>query len=363
MIESVQSIIKNKSYPQILLMFGEEDFLLEEDYNQLISFLLSNGGNEYDFEIFDAEESGSEEQLRRIVDSCIAFPFIAERRIVVVRHFDKLFSSRSKKFNEKSAFARYLANPQKSTFLILLASVDSLSGLAAAMSDSRNASKAQKIISGAKYPYSILLDKYSWTEYAKIYESGYASWIKKKFNEAGRTISDDACQYLVANTASSLRELYNQADKVITYMNDKKEANLDLVSSVIGFSKVYNVFELQKVIGKRNLNDAMYILQKMLQEESQEILILTMLTRYFITLWKLSEAAKNEADKYKIADSAGINRYFINEYMDALKKYSPKEIEDSFEYLVETDELLKSTSIDKPALMQQMLINIMEPKK
>jgi len=43
MIESLDSLLKNKDYPSILLMFGEEEFLLDEALHKLTKSVLQNG--------------------------------------------------------------------------------------------------------------------------------------------------------------------------------------------------------------------------------------------------------------------------------------------------------------------------------
>jgi len=362
MLESLDNLLKNKDYPPILLLFGDEEFLLDEALHKLIKTVVQSGVDDYDFETFDGDESGSAKVLERIVDSCVQFPFISEKRVVVVKNFNSLFSASAKKYDEKSAFARYLANPQKTTFLVLTADVDSLNGLSLAMKDSKTASKAQKIISSAKYPYNIIIDKYSWIEYPKVYDNTYPAWVKKRFAHYGKEISEEACQLLVTQSAQSLRELYNQIEKISIYAKDVDRIEVKTVTEVAGFSRVYNVFELQKTVGRRNLPDSLNIVERMLRAESQEVLIITMLTRYFITLFKLIEVSQSTSDKFQIAGKAGLNPYFVTEYLEALRHYAPQEIERAFGFLAETDEQLKSSSVDGTLLLQKMLINIMEKR-
>ncbi len=362
MIETVENIIKNKQYPSILLMFGEEDFLLEEAYHKLIKSVLKDGENEFDFEMFDGSESGPSKVLERIVDSCVQFPFVSEKRVIAVKHFDSLFSGNIKKFDEKSPFARYLANPQKTTFLILLADVDSLNGLSASMKDSKTVGKAQKLISSAKYPFNIIVDKFSWMEFPKVWDNSYPVWVKSRLAKFGKNITEDACLLLISQTAQNLWELNNQIEKIAIYSKDVNEIDANIVTQVVGFSRVYNVFELQKMIGRRNLSESLNIVDKMLRTESQEVLIITVMTRYFIALFKMLEAAQNTTDKYQLAGQVGVSPFFVAEYLEAVRRYSPQEIEKAFSYLAETDEKLKSSSVSGVLLLQKMLINIMEKK-
>ena len=95
-IDSLNIILKENKIPSVLLMFGEEDFLLDEDYDKLITKLLPNEEAKYDFEYIDATES----DFNRIVDSCSSYPFVNTHRIVVLNNFDNLADKHSKKDNQ-----------------------------------------------------------------------------------------------------------------------------------------------------------------------------------------------------------------------------------------------------------------------
>ncbi len=99
----------------------------------------------------------------------------------------------------------------------------------------------------------------------------------------------------------------------------------------------------------------------MLAVDRAEMLILSILTRYFIALWKLAESGKvSEQNKYEIARTVGVSPFFLNDYVIALQRFGIYRIDRAFSIICETDEALKTSSTDSLYLMQKMLINIME---
>jgi DNA polymerase III delta subunit len=98
----------------------------------------------------------------------------------------------------------------------------------------------------------------------------------------------------------------------------------------------------------------------MLANESQEMLILTMVARYFIILWKMLELAGRNKSNADIAREVGVSPFFVQEYFQALGKYKPAEIERAITLLTTTDELLKSTSQNSTAVIQKMVMDIIE---
>ena len=359
MIENYNKFLKSKEYPPILILFGEEDFLVEEAYTKLINSMNLTKESSYDFETFNAEDK--DVTLNRIIDSCSAFPFVSERRIVAVKHFEKLFSGNySKKTYENTPFDKYIKSPQATTFLIIIANNDKLKGMAAAVKKDGGNAKSSKKVNAAKYPYNILLAEHKWIEFPKVYESSFHSWVSGRLKSKGKNISPEACEFLIAQSEQSLRTLQNEVDKLVAYAGNKEDITIDDVSKVVGSSRVYNIFELQKAIGKRDLPKSMEIVENMLATERQEMLIMTMLARYFLILWKLIEESRRTSNQYELAGKVGVAPFFVPEYLNSLRNYTVDELDNAFIELAEADEKLKSSSTDGIIVIQNMLLKIMD---
>lgn len=360
MMTTVDNIISDKKYPKILFLFGEEEFLLEEAYEKLLEFFLSEDKSYSESEIKDAEEHSQTD----IINSCNIFPFISKRRIVTVNNFDKLFSGRiSKKTEQSSPFANYLKSPQDTTILILKANVKKLNGLSTAMESKSNKAKAEKIISSSGFPYHTILTNYDWIEFPKVWENQLSSWVVKRFKSKSKNISPEAASILVMHTNPNLRDLASEIDKILLYIADRKEITVEDITFLIGENREFNVYELQKAIGKRDLPLSLKILENMLSTDRKEMLIMTVLINYFTALFKLIEESVLNPDRYKLAASLGINPMFVSEYLATIKLYTPEEIEKAFQALTESDAALKSTSTDSLFIMQKMLIKIMDRNK
>lgn len=355
MLLEIEELFDRDNLPPILLMFGEEELLLEEALEKLINKIVKSKGTDFDFEALDANEI----KIEQLVDCCNTFPFIAQKRVILVKNFDKLFSTRiSKKNIDESPFTKYLNQPQNTSFLILISQFSELNGLTEDIK--KNKGQLSKKIQSLKYPYNLLISKFEWIEFSKIYENQLPHWISLRVKQFGKTIDKEAIKFLIATTNPSLRDINNEIQKVLIFIQDRKNINIDDIRTIVGASRVYNIFELQKAIGQRNLKEAIIILQNMISTDKQQMLIMTMLIRYFIVLWKLIEAKDKYTNNYQLASAIGVNYYFLNDYKIALNNYTKQEIDRAFIILAETDEALKSTSSDVFYIMQNLLIKIMD---
>lgn len=356
MIESIAPLIKSRKFPPILLLFGEEDFLVEEAANALIEAAVEKNGMEsFNFDSFD----GSDLSAEALVEMSSAFPMMSERRVVVVRHFEKMNIGRGKDAEKKSPLTAYFRNPSPTTFLLLVAAQDELQGLKSAVTNPKQQEKAKKKLAALKFPFNVLVRECEWMEFPKMRESALSSWVSDRCKSLGREIVPDACELLVAQAGESLRDLHNEIQKIITFAPDKKRLTREDIAEVIGVSKNYNIFELQRTIGERNLPKALEITQRMLVVERQELLIISMLTRYFSILWKLTELMPQTQSPFELSKAVGIDQYFISEYIAALRTYSRGRIEKAFYALCDADIAMKTSTAEAgDVILQKMLMRI-----
>jgi DNA polymerase-3 subunit delta len=341
----------------VLLIFGEEDFLIEEAVTKLIHYLLKGYSSSQDYEIIDCDEADAD----RLTNSCTPYPFLSSHRVVLAKRVEKLYPGTSARKNyQNTGFYHYLQNPQPTTFLIMTASVDSLNGLGKMCANNTPSDKAKKLIESTRFPFGVILQKYEWMEFPKVYESEYPNWIINRMKSYGKSINHVAANLIVTGTNPNLYEIDAELQKILLYVMDKKEITIDDVTECIGNSRSFNVFELQKAVGKRQLGDAFRIIENILATDRQEVLIITILTRFFIALWRLIEESAKTTNQYQLAAAIGVSPFFVKEYQEAAKNYSPTELDKCFSILNWADEKLKSTSTDGLYVLQRMLTEIMD---
>lgn len=351
MLRNFDEILTSSS--PIIFIFGEESFLLEEAVLKIINKHFPNKKNYYDFELLD----GSELNESILVDRCSAYPMISEKRLVILKNAEKLFTGKSKKAEKNSVLARYLDKPSESTILVIVANIDTFSGISAGLKG-KNKAKYEKMIEQAKFPYNVLLSKYDWIEFPKLYDNQIPRWIKERFKNYGKKISDEAAQLLFANSNGELHNIANEIEKICLYVNGRSDISTEDIANVSGNNRLNNIFELQKAIGEKNISKANEILFNMLENDRQEMLIITMLTRYFIALWKIQELMNKTQDKKELAKEIGVNEYFINDYILPAKLYSKESTEKALIALCEADFELKSSGGDNLLTMQNLLEKI-----
>ncbi|MCX7936649.1 MAG: DNA polymerase III subunit delta [Chlorobi bacterium] len=360
-IETPSALLRMKSLPRLIFLFGEEEFLLEETASSLVEAARMRGIEQVDIDVLDGEEISAEQLVRRAE----AFPMASQERFILVRHFDRVPVGR-KNSADYIALAEYIRSPSPTTILVLAASEDSrlddLKGLAAALSNPKQQAKAVSKIAKLRFPYNLLIEHAAWIEFPRLPERQLPEWIIKRFKSHGYDCPAEVAEYLIVQVGTRLRDLANEAAKLMLYVGERKRLSIEDVLAVAGASRVYNVFELQKAVGQRDLTAALRILHHMVRTERQDLLIVTMLARYFFTLWRIDELRQTTTNATELGRAAGISPFFVPEYLAALRHYTSDHIADALELLHQADVTLKSSSTDTLTVLQQTLLQIMRPK-
>ncbi|NBO68921.1 MAG: DNA polymerase III subunit delta [Bacteroidetes bacterium] len=356
-IDSLKKVLSDStSIPPALMIYGEEEFLREEAYHTVLRTLMPDGNAHHDMEIVDAESSNE----AQIVDMADAFPFISEKKIIIVKQADKLFAGKaSKKTQTRSPLLHYLQSPQSTTFLLLTGVFPSLTGLKSARKNPKQSEKAKKITSSIPAPLQAIIDIIPAYECAKVSERELISWTNTRLAEYGKSITQEAAEYLITNAGLSLRDIANELEKLMLFAPERKQYNEEDVLGLVGSSRMFNVFELQKAIGRGDGAKSVEIVHHMMNSDGNAIMIISMLLRYFSALFRLTDAQAQGANPYEIAKIVGINAYFLPEYQSALRIFPPMKLARAFYLLRNADLTLKSTSQSPVIVLQTLMIGLL----
>ena len=176
--------------------------------------------------------------------------------------------------------------------------------------------------------------------------------------KGGRRIEPEAAKLLPAYVGTSLREIRNELDKLYIYIGARKEITAADVSALVGMSREFTPFELQKAVGRRETARAMTILQEFLDSGGGIPLVIATMTNYFLTLWKLHDLRRHGAGKAEQAAQLHVNPYFLDEYNEALTAQGPGGCERALLLLAEADERSKSGQYDVRQVMDALIVQL-----
>jgi DNA polymerase III subunit delta len=321
-------IVRRKKLSSVYLFIGEEDFLIEECVDRIIQQLLTADTKDFNLDVV----YGSKADARDVIAHAASFPMMSDRRVVVVKEFDKLFSGDS----AKEVISAYLAHPLDSTCLVLL---------------------AEKPDFRTK-PFVDLKKTGSVFAFYSFYDNQIPAWIAERCKVMGKDVDNEACRLLHAYVGNSLRAIQNELEKLFTYLGERPRVTPEDIADVVGVTRGFTVFDLQNAIGKKNLAEALRIVKRMTETGEAPQLVIVMLTRYFNLLWKVQNLLASGAPESEVIAATRISPYYFKDYAAAVRGFSSMHIEHAFQVLLQADIQLKSTSPDPYHLMEMMVYSL-----
>lgn len=321
----LEFLFRNKQFHPVYFFYGDEDFLINETVDILISEAIQEDARSFNLDI----RYGGEIDTSELISLLFAYPVMSERRVVVVRELERL--------NQKEQLLRYIINPVSTTILVLVA---------------RNKPDFRQ-----KF-YSELKEYSKTVEFSLLNENEIPRWIQNRISKLGKEITTEACYLLQDYVGKSLSEIHNEIEKLIVFVCEKPIIEVDDVQKVVGISRQFNIFELQKAIVKKDIKKSVFVLGKILQMGENPAKIISYLTTFFLKVLAIKDIQKRRATSSEMDFILGRQILFFNEFKEASLYYTDDDLRVCFRGLLEADEAIKTSSQDSKLILTLLLYNI-----
>lgn len=314
------------------LFYGQEDYIIEKTTKEIISAVFVDSDRSFNLDIF----SGSDSDAPAVVAVANAYPFMSERRVVVIKEAQKIYN--------KEPIPSYILKPSIQTILILCAGEIK-------PKTKKPPVKEEKIKS--KVNVADYLTEKNWAvQFRSMKDSDAAAWIQEEFDRAGKKCLPAAAKMLVEMKGNSSRELSIEMEKIVIAMGDNTSISEEDILSLCGVSRQYNIFELSNRVGQRDKYTSQEILYRLLEAGEQPVGLVGALTRHFINLWKVKSQSAQRTGKGKSVATFDWQR---DRLLQESKNFSAHELQRCFDLLLEADLVLKSQSNDESVVMTRLI--------
>lgn len=318
-------IIKNlnkKIYHPIYFLMGEEAYYIDLISDYIEKNVLTESEKAFNLTIV----YGKDATFNNMMTIVRRFPMMASHQVVIIKeaqYFDEI----------AEFFEKYLENIVPSTILVACHKYSS--------PDKRK--KWVKAIENV----GVVMDS------PKIYESDLITWINSYCSENGYKIDPRSTAMLAEYLGADISKVSNELDKLMILIPKEQTITPADIEKNIGISKDYNIFELQKAIGDKNVLKVNMIINYYCQNLKNNPIPKTIgsLFPYFTKLLKahlMSDKTKNGVVK-----TIGVSPYFADDYLRAMKNYNPAKLVQIISLLREFD--LKSKGVESGNSSQEDL--------
>jgi len=324
--ELIRGLKQGKILP-LYLFFGDEEFLLQEAVDLIISAVVDPGSRDFNFNtVYCKGTSGNE-----IVNLCQALPFMAERRLVIAREIEAL------KAADLEELAAYLQSPSPSTCLVLISNQPRFE---------KKAIIAPVEANGAVVRFFALLDR------------DMPGWIESWVRRQGLSIQRDAMQYVWQTLGNDLQAINNELEKAVIFVKERKTITYDDVKQVVGNFRDYTPFDLADALGKKDREAAFLILSRLIQEGESPVGLLGSIAWNFRRLMNAKAMESIGIGIEEIKKKHRIIFHQASSFQAQLRSYTLGELETAIEVLLNADQALKSSGLNGRLVLERMILRL-----
>ena len=289
----------------VYLLTGEENYYIDQASDFIEENIVEESLRDFDQTVL----YGRDTDMRTVISYAKQFPMMSPVKLVLVKEAQDINSK------EWDLMADYLEHPLSQTLLVFCYRHKKL--------DKRG--RAYKAINNKGYIY----------EHAKLYDSQLPDWIGTFANQHGYTITQKGSVMIAESIGNDLGRIANELSKVFISLNPGDIINEDIIERNIGISKDYNVFELQKAIGRRDVLQCNRIVNHFAAnpKDNPIQMVLPSLYGYFIKVMIYHQLP----DKNQAASVLKVNPYFVRDYATAASNYPLGKLASCIGYLNDAD--------------------------
>lgn len=327
-LEQIISDWKKGIFKPVYWLEGEESYYIDTLTEFAEKNILSEEQMAFNLIVF----YGKDAKVEDVLNSCRRYPVASDTQVVIIKEAQQM--------RDIEKIESYLDAPLAST-LLLVAYKD------------KTFDKRKAFGKSLQKKVAVFTTK-------KLYDNELPQWASSMVQQKGFDITPKALQILIDHVGNDLQRMENEIDKVSLNLKGRKKISEDDIEDFVGVSKEFNVFELQKAILSRDMAKSLRIINYFGSNPKAGPIQLVLPTLYsFFSKLHIAHSSSVK-DERSIAALLGINSFFVKDYVLAMQRYTPMEVEKIILILHHYN--LKSIGIARPNVDDAGLMNEMVAK-
>lgn len=325
-MQQIQNDIKEHTFRQAYLLYGEERYLKRQYTDRLRSALCAA-----DDQMNTHFYTGKDISLGEIIDLAETMPFLAERRVIFISD-SGLFKSGGEKL------AEYLSSPCESCFFVFTESeVDKRSKLFKAVQSLGHAA-----------------------EFTVQDEQTLKRWIAGILGKEGKKITENTVQLFLQKTGTDMDNIQTELEKLICYCMDREIVTSEDVEAICTNRINNHIFDMINAIAAGNTTQALQLYYDLLALKEPPMRILFLIARQCNTLLQVKELRSRGHDSKAIAPKIGVPPFIAGKYITQAGRFKTSVLRSAVEQCVEAEEAVKSGRMNDRMSVEILILSVLK---
>lgn len=315
--------LRAKQYKPVYFLHGAESYFIDAISKYVEDNVLSEGEKSFNQLVF----YGKDADAKTIIDAASRYPMMAPYQVILLKEAQEM--------RTLSDLLPYIKKAVPTTILVIC-------------------HKHKKLDARTKFGKTVKEHAVVF-ESKPLYDNQVADWIVDYLKSKKFGIQTSAAQLIGEYLGTNLSKVVNELDKLVINLPAGTTVDEKNVQDNIGISKDYNVFELQRALGARDVVKANRIINYFIANPKKNPLVLLVgtLYNYFSKVYML-HFLRHSADRELLPILKLRSEYFLKEYRMAARNYNLSRIKKVIHLLKEYD--LRSKGVDNDSTKEGELM-------
>ncbi|MBR6381928.1 MAG: DNA polymerase III subunit delta [Lachnospiraceae bacterium] len=326
-LEQLKKDLSTRELRQIYLLYGQERFF-RNFYFQKLCEAFDAKADDMNVNLFQ----GKSAQAGEIIDLAETLPFLAERRVILVKE--------SGFFRDGSdQLAEYFKEPCPSTVFLFLESE---------VNETRALFKRVK-------------EKGLAVEVTAQGEAFLKTNIGAYLKKVDKRISEETAEYLLAKTGSDMATLYTELEKLVCYAYDRDVITRQDIDAICSETVEAQVYRMIDAIAEKNHRRAMALYRDLLTAKEPPVKIIVLLGQQFLWIAQVKDDRERSLSRDAIVAKYASKRqsFQIGKYLQQAARYSGAQIESALSRIAEAEHAVKSGGMDPVIAVETLITGLM----
>jgi len=332
----------------LYILTGPDDFSL----NQSLEEIKKSLGDPEILATNTTTLEGSQVTSEQLETVCATVPFLAEKRLVIIRGLLERFEARSRagqppktmrtsQSDTSKAFSACLGKIPNSTVVVLLEG---------------NIGKDNPL-------YKELAGKAEVRTFPLLKEAKLRQWIQNRVAGEGGRISLQAINLLTKLVGSNLWIMVSEINKLVSFTAGRRIEEAD-VKSLVSYAQEVSVFAMIDAIIEFKAETAEQLLQQLLHKGATPAYLLFMLDRQFRMIIRARELKNQGTPETEIQHKLGLFAEFaLRKTLEQANRYSLPRLKEVYRRLLETDLSIKTGRYDGELALSLLVAEVCQRGK
>ena len=183
-------------------------------------------------------------------------------------------------------------------------------------------------------------------------------WIAAVLSEKGRQIDTRTAYQLIEYSDLGMGSIQNELDKLVLYTEGRDSITIDDVENVTTKSLKVRIFDLTDAVAQKRGDDALRLLDEMLQQREPVARILFMISKQFRQMLEVKLLLEDGIDRRQIPGTLAMHPFAASKLVEQSKKFKIDDLKDIVQLCLTTEDDIKTGKMGDRTALELLIAKI-----